>query len=151
MSISFWAAGTVSTIFALAATPATLLPALAIGGVAGVCGIIGNKVGKVGAGLLGAATGGVAAAALTKDGGAAVGGAGCLGIVSYALGAFVGPIVGGTLGYQAASTYFNEEAEVKDNETSQVIQDTSRLEIPYEKTEDGNYILPAKKALTLTA
>jgi hypothetical protein len=153
MSISFWAAGTVSTIFALAATPTTLLPALAIGGVAGVCGVIGNKVGKWGGALIGGATGGVAAGALTKDGGAAVGGAGCLGLASYALGAVIGPIVGGVMGYQAASAYFNEEAEpqVKDQGLGQIIQEAPSTQIAYETTENGDYILPAKNALKLAA
>jgi hypothetical protein len=153
MSISFWAAGTVSTVFALAATPATLLPALAIGGVAGVCGILGNKVGKWGGALIGGATGGVAAGALSKDGEVAAGGAAVIGLASYALGAVIGPIVGGVLGYQAAATYFQEEPEpqVKDRGIGKIIQEASPAQIAYEKAENGNYILPAKNALKLAA
>ncbi len=145
MSLRFLAGATLGTIFAVAATPVTLVPAIGVGVVTGATTWAGGAIGKWGGlafgGLFGAAAGG----ALTKDAEVAAGGGAILGAVSFVLGAIAGPIVGGVLGYNAGVDYFSEPEQ---QDTTSIQYEVGSHENPMlaeYKTEDGNYALPAQK------
>jgi hypothetical protein len=150
MSKRFGIGLTLGTVFAIAATPVTILPAIGVGLITGATTWAGGAIGKWGGALIGGTVGAAAGGALTKDAGGAATGGGALGLASYALGAVVGPIVGGVMGYSASVDHFTESA-AQDSETSQIIQEASPAQIAYEKAENGNYILPAKNTLKLVA
>ncbi len=145
MSIRFGVGATLGTIFAVAATPLTIVPALGVGVVTGATTWLGGAVGKWGGALCGSLLGGTAAGALTKDAGAATGGAAVGGLASYVLGAFIGPIVGGYMGYDAGVDYFTEANQ---KETTSIQYQVESLENPLlaqYKTNDGHYAIPAQK------
>jgi hypothetical protein len=145
MSKRFGIGLTLGTVFAIAATPVTILPAIGVGLVTGATTWAGGAIGKWGGGLIGGAVGATAGGLLTKDKGSAVTAGGALGLVSYALGAVVGPIFGGVMGYNASVDHFTE-AETQ--ETSAIHYETESQENPVlsqYKVENGNYALPAQK------
>ena len=145
MSKRFGIGLTLGTVFAIAATPITIVPAIGVGLITGATTWAGGAIGKWGGGLIGGAFGAAVSGAITRDRAAALTDGGILGLASYAFGAVVGPIVGGVMGYNASVDHFTE-AETQ--ETSSMHYEADAQENPVllqYKLENGNYALPALK------
>lgn len=143
--------GTLGTVFALAATPLTFVPALGVGAVTAATTWAGLPIGRFIGTAVGSIFGAAAVGTLTKDAEGAVAGAGFFGLASYALSTFVGPIAGGVMGYNVAVDHFTEAETTKDNDSAYILELDQNPAQSYIQDNDGNYIIQVTSDLKMAA